>query len=132
MHLPFFKSDHRPILLHLLNNKARKRDTQFKFLVAWLINRNFPDVVKRCWNTGNNWMEASSHFGAKATEWSKNFFKKLARKKGKLLDRMEGINRKLEEKPNHFLEELQRKLSSEYEKLLIQEKITWYQRARSK
>ena len=127
VHLPFFKSDHRLILLKLLNDKVKTRETPFRFLTAWLTNRSFPDLVKKCWNMEKGWMEASSEFRTRASEWSKNFFKKLSRKKSKLMNRIEGINRKLEQKLNWYLEELQKKLWGEYEKLLIQEEITWYQ-----
>ena len=45
---------------------------------------------------------------------------------------IEGITRKLNQKLNHFRGELQRKPWGKYEKLLIQQEVTWYQRARSK
>ena len=64
MHLPPFKSNHRPILLKLMSNSVKKRNVLFKFLATWLTNKTFPKVVKKCWDMGKGWMEASSDFKA--------------------------------------------------------------------
>ena len=108
MHLPLIKSDHRPVLLKLTSNSGRRRRGPFRFLAAWLTNKNFPSVINKCWETGKGWMEASLEFRSQATDWSKKKFQKLSRKKERLMNRLEGINKILERGPNKFLEKLQK------------------------
>ncbi|XP_061351884.1 uncharacterized protein LOC133296846 [Gastrolobium bilobum] len=50
IHLPFFNSDHRPILI-CDDGQSRPGDysRRFKFLAAWLTDQRFFDLVKKSW-----------------------------------------------------------------------------------
>ncbi|XP_061345946.1 uncharacterized protein LOC133291662 [Gastrolobium bilobum] len=63
VHLPFYSSDHRPILItnsntddHLHGNKP------FRFLASWLTAEDFGDLVSSCWRKSKNWSEAIDNF----------------------------------------------------------------------
>lgn len=63
LHLPALKSDHQPILLSLSPSQAgHPRHYQFKFMVNWLLDKTFPDVVKEAWQENLDWKEAIGIF----------------------------------------------------------------------
>lgn len=44
-HLPFFKSDHLPVLLQL-DRCSEKPNRPFRFIAAWVLHENFNDFLK--------------------------------------------------------------------------------------
>ncbi|KAK4263183.1 hypothetical protein QN277_028635 [Acacia crassicarpa] len=49
-HLPFFKSDHRPLLLRLNTVMNRpKPDRPFRFIAAWVLHEQFDSFVRQSW-----------------------------------------------------------------------------------
>lgn len=49
-HLPFFKSDHRALLVQLRNKRPpNRRRRPFHFLASWRTHENFPNLMRRLW-----------------------------------------------------------------------------------
>lgn len=46
-HLPYFKSDHRAVLMQMeRNNGPNRRRRSFRFVAAWLTHSDFPNLIK--------------------------------------------------------------------------------------
>ncbi|KAK4252928.1 hypothetical protein QN277_011055 [Acacia crassicarpa] len=51
-HLPFFKSDHRPLLLQLDSARTSpKPNRPFRFIAAWVLHDRFDEFVRGSWDT---------------------------------------------------------------------------------
>ncbi|XP_061336944.1 uncharacterized protein LOC133284010 [Gastrolobium bilobum] len=110
-HLPFFNSDHRPILISNFQAcQEVKGDKQFKFLAAWT--------------------EARSEFETAASKWHQEVFNEGMRQKHRIYARIQGLDLKLEAGPDRELEKLQRDLWKELETILLREELNWFQRSR--
>ncbi|XP_028800322.1 uncharacterized protein LOC114755607 [Neltuma alba] len=104
--LPWFKSDHHPILLQLR-------------------------LVKENWNANSNWNENVDSFTKEIIDWSKNVFGHIGKKKSILMGRLEGISPSISNTSiSSSLEQLQKKLWLELEKVIIQAELLWAQKAK--
>ncbi|XP_072084360.1 uncharacterized protein [Arachis hypogaea] len=130
-HLPNLKSDHSPLLLNLAPqaspNKGRR---PFIFLAAWLDHPGFDDVVNSGWDLQGNWNSCMENFQKVLKNWNHNVFGNIHQKKSKILRRLQGIKNSLNMNPNLYLEKLQRELWEEYEEILAQEELLWFQKSR--
>ena len=59
--------------------------------------------------------------------WNRNHFGKIHKEKKKLLARLEGIDERLSLGSNRLLVDLQRILWEDYEKVLVQGELIWFQ-----
>ncbi|KAJ1377867.1 Endonuclease/exonuclease/phosphatase superfamily [Sesbania bispinosa] len=97
LHLPPLQSDHRPLLLKLVNPCPIIRvERPFRFMAGWLADKTFRRVVEEAWKNNDEWSCASAKFVQKAKEWNISHFGNILPKKRVLMNRMEGVNRKLE------------------------------------
>lgn len=110
-------------------NKGNK---PFRYLASWLTHDSFADLVKDNWKDINDWNGNIDTFTRVVKEWNKNVFGNISLRKNRLLDRLHGIARSLENGFNPYLQNLQKKLWSEYEQVLYQEEVLWYQKSRCK
>lgn len=54
--LPFFKFDHKAILVQMKRKrKQKKRHRHFRFLAAWLAHMDFPNLMTEAWLRNANW-----------------------------------------------------------------------------
>ncbi|KAI9070704.1 hypothetical protein K1719_047332 [Acacia pycnantha] len=73
-HLPFFKSDHRPLLLRLDSTKDFIRSNRpFRFIAAWALHENFDDFVRQSWLTDVAWCQTSLNSTRHALNGTKKF-----------------------------------------------------------
>ncbi|XP_061354924.1 uncharacterized protein LOC133299477 [Gastrolobium bilobum] len=104
----------------------------FRFLVAWLSNEGFGEVVDSCWDQNLNWVNAKDKFKKEASIWNYTTFKELHRRKHKIQNRMRGLEAELCRQPSEALERLHRSLWQELNTIYVQEELTWFQRSRCK
>ncbi|XP_061361234.1 uncharacterized protein LOC133305091 [Gastrolobium bilobum] len=91
-HLPYFNSDHRPILLGCCQDShGRKNVKQFKFLAGWLTSADFGNIVKDCWEKDVDWGTARKEFVVKATKWHQNVYREEMRQKHRIYARIQGL-----------------------------------------
>ncbi|XP_020206760.1 uncharacterized protein LOC109791822 [Cajanus cajan] len=133
LHLHPLKSNHCPIMLKLggmMNSRNHRRP--FRFEAAWLTHPELPKVVYNGWNEQSEWANKMSSLQKCLANWNRTTFGNIFFKKQRLLRRLNGISTKLSHERNDFLEELSKKLWSEYEHVLIQEELLWFQKSRYK
>ncbi|KAK4270935.1 hypothetical protein QN277_019699 [Acacia crassicarpa] len=93
-HMPFFKSDHRSLLVRLSSKRdMSKPNRPFRFIAAWVLHDNFDDFVHQSWNQDVPWIQNISHFADACFLWNKEVFKHTDARKKRLLRRLDGINR---------------------------------------
>ncbi|XP_061366774.1 uncharacterized protein LOC133309926 [Gastrolobium bilobum] len=129
-HLPFFNSDHRPILVsNYQSSRELNGVKQFKFLAAWLTDPDFGNIVKRCWEEKGDWNEARKEFEVEASNWHHFVFREVLRQKHRLYARIQGLDWELEYRYDRELARLQGELWKELETILLREEVSWFQRS---
>ncbi|KAK4258441.1 hypothetical protein QN277_004892 [Acacia crassicarpa] len=132
-HLPFFKSDHRPLLLRLNPEMAiNKPNRPFRFIVAWVLHDKFDDFVRQAWNHNTSWVHNISQFSDVCSTWNKEVFKHTELRKKRLLRRLDELNwvvARFGMEPKYA--QLQLVLWKDLEDVLIQESFIWAQKARA-
>lgn len=92
-HLPFYNSDHRPLLVKFENvNRCNIHRRPFRFEVAWQIHKDFSKVIR------DSWYHSLSHFPHQLKvvqvalkDWNKNRFRDILKRKKQL--RLERVNK---------------------------------------
>lgn len=77
-------------------------------------------------------MEKINSFTNEATRWNKETFGNIFRKKRWILGRIEGIQKAQANQFMHSLQCLEKDFISDYNNILNQEELHWYQKSRSK
>ncbi|KAI9119975.1 hypothetical protein K1719_008944 [Acacia pycnantha] len=78
-HLPKIMSDHRPIMINLgLFHLTGPMDPPFKFLAAWLSHYDFPTIIQRIWQSGDDLMSCIDSFKFEIQRWNVETFGLLA------------------------------------------------------
>lgn len=99
----------------------------FRFLAAWLTHSDFGGLVKDKWDRKGSWGANITSLIEAIKIWNKNVFGNITYRKYCLLNRLHGISRSLQNGWNPYLLKLQKKLWNEYEVVLYQEEVTWFQ-----
>ena len=64
------------------------------------------NLVRDSWHVEDNWLVNVDSFLEKAKVWNRDVFDDILKRKNRLLNRLEGINSKLQMGGNPFLERL--------------------------
>ncbi|KAI9116206.1 hypothetical protein K1719_013136 [Acacia pycnantha] len=131
-HLPFFKSDHRPLLIRLDKDRSKVVNRPFRFIAAWVLHEKFDDFVQQSWMTDMAWLQNIAQFSNACSVWNKEVFRHTEGRKKLLLRRLDGISRVVARYgllPKY--EALQLHLWKELEDVLLQESLIWAQKARA-
>ena len=72
---------------------------------------------------------ATNFFEYNAKEWNKNCFGDIYQRKRRILARLEGIQKAQDNLYSFNLERLEEKLQLDYQNILKQEEILWYQKS---
>ncbi|XP_028087357.1 uncharacterized protein LOC114288068 [Camellia sinensis] len=132
--LPRTYSDHSPLVvytqgMHTLNPRNRP----FRFEAAWMSHPDLINVIKSSWhNMNNHLLDSTADFTNKVTEWNKEVFGSIFKRKRRLLARIEGTQNALAENFTHSLQNLEHMLIKDYNEMLLQEEMLWFQKSRSK
>ncbi|KAL1316390.1 hypothetical protein AAHE18_15G062500 [Arachis hypogaea] len=132
-HLPMIKSDHAPPLCLQLsqNSMGNGRKRSFCFLAAWLHHPEFDGMVKNCWKFESSWSNSVHNFQRALKDWNNSVLGNIFKRKKRILFRLQGIANFLSNGVNHYLKDLQFWLCKEYEEVLAQEELLWFQKSRS-
>lgn len=132
-HLPFFKSDHRALLVQLKGRKKPNRHRRpFRFLAAWLTHEDFPNMMASSWQRNGQWCNQIKYLQNSPYYWNRRVFGNIFERKQKLIRELERLDDKLVACSSAELEECHKNLWGELERVLSQEEILWYQKFRSK
>ncbi|KAK4265131.1 hypothetical protein QN277_026221 [Acacia crassicarpa] len=132
LHLPWYKSDHRPLLLRM-ERRLPGEPTQrpFRFIASWVLHDTFNDMVKEEWSCSRDWGANIGSFTQACQRWNKDVFGHTQRRKQQLIRRLDGITREITRGgTTKFLEELQKNPWLELEETLTQDALLWAQKAR--
>ncbi|XVF31294.1 hypothetical protein REPUB_Repub16aG0133600 [Reevesia pubescens] len=126
------KSDHCPVLLQISKGGFRNAICRpFRFEAAWLTHDSFSSFIEERWRKDESLHENLKAFTPAIKEWNTSVFGNNFTRKKKLLARLEGVQRNLETRPNKFLYKLENELLVEYNEVLMQEELLWFQKSRS-
>ena len=132
VHLPMYKSDHRPLLIRMSYPVHRNKPNRpFRFIAAWVLHENFDTFVQKEWESNRSWEDNISNFTNACLEWNKSVFGHTEARKRMLLRRLDGVNdvvRRTGSTPK--LDQLQQELWRELEDVLVQDSLLWAQKAR--
>ncbi|XP_028773622.1 uncharacterized protein LOC114730681 [Neltuma alba] len=129
-HLPFYKSDHRPLLLRLDLRTERPR-RPFRFIASWILHDNFNDFVRDNWKEHLDWQSNITQFTDACRVWNKQVFGHIQDRKRKLMRRLDGVTRAIARGANRsFYENIQLEIWKELESVIAQESLLWAQKAR--
>ncbi|XP_031105341.1 uncharacterized protein LOC116010192 [Ipomoea triloba] len=129
-HLPRISSDHTPLLIRLSDAAFTLRRPEFKFQAAWLTSRQFPEVVHRTWNNNRTLYENIPVLTTELSKWNREVFRDINRRKKIVLARLGGVQTRLSNQRHGGLAKLEKKLTEEYQEILYQEELMWFQRSR--
>ncbi|GKV23692.1 hypothetical protein SLEP1_g33394 [Rubroshorea leprosula] len=130
--LPRTCSDHHPILLSLdtvashspINKPAR-------FEAAWLSRPEFSTVFTQAWSQHANHLSAAINAtGEACLSWGKSVFENIYRKKRLLKARITGIQNSPRYSTSSWLQRLEVSLLGEYQQVLYEEELLWFQKSR--
>lgn len=131
--LPRTHGDHSPLLLNIQGLAPPRRDKRpFRFEAAWLLHPDFQNFLVTNWAQDTELNEAITEFIEAIKKWNKEIFGNIFERKKRILARLVGIQRSLETTASSSLSNLEKRLIQDYNDILIQEEIFWFQKARSK
>lgn len=114
--LPNYMSDHVPLWMKFNQLRGVSHSSRpFRFLASWLTHESFNELVKGNWKYSNDWNSNLHSFTGVLKDWNKNIFGNITLRKNRLLNRLHGIAKKLDNGFNPFLQWLQKKLWGKYE-----------------
>ncbi|XP_028754089.1 uncharacterized protein LOC114713589 [Neltuma alba] len=127
-----FKSDHRFLVINPQGgDNHRWKPRTFTYQLAWELEDDFEAVILKAWND-KSWLEGAKRFHEEALNWHDQHVGNLVIKKKELVKRLEGIDRERRKHDHPGLRRLEEKLWAQYQKILLQEELQWYQRSRCK
>lgn len=88
--------------------------------------------MARSWSQGESWATQIPIFHRNVKRWNKEVFGDIFLKKNSLINKLEVLDNQIANHPSANLDDERRRLWHEYEKVLFQEELMWYQKSRSK
>ncbi|KAK2441392.1 hypothetical protein QL285_012694 [Trifolium repens] len=126
-----FHSDHNPLLLRCGLPRRDFGPQPFRFEAAWITHPDYLDIVKSAWvKTAGDYVSCIQQVQHDSLIFNKETFGNIRRRKVHLERRLKGIQSALERVDSARLVYLQRDLQQDYDMILRQEEIHWYQKAR--
>ncbi|KAJ9176443.1 hypothetical protein P3X46_011753 [Hevea brasiliensis] len=113
-HLQHLNSDHCPLIIKLSLVTCR-RQPQFKFLEAWLLDNSFGAVVDLAWTSSSSMKDCTTSFTRAAYTWNQDIFRCIRRKNEQFLRRISGVERALSvHLTSVYLTNIERSLKDEF------------------
>lgn len=132
-HLPFFSSNHAPLYLQLCPvTGSDPRQRPFRFEAAWLNHSGFKDLLTASWDGNLKTPEALNGLRIKLKQWNKEVFGDVQRRKEKLMVEIKTVQEVLEHNQTDALLAKEAELIKEFDVLLEQEELIWFQKSREK
>ncbi|KAI9107936.1 hypothetical protein K1719_020809 [Acacia pycnantha] len=133
--LPVYQLKFWPILINLgLQSPSGPSPRPFRFLAPWISHPEFPSLVNRIWNSESDLLTCIDKFTASAQRWNSEIFGSIGKRKRRLLNRIRGIQIRLEDPgfaSSDFLTDLDISLKEELEDVCFQEELLWIQKSSS-
>lgn len=132
-HLPFLSSDHTPLYLQLVPvSGCDPKRRPFRFEAAWLKHTGFKELLSSSWNRSLTTPEALSQLQRTLRKWNKEVFGDIHEKKARLMNEIKLIQDALEHSQTDVMLTKETELLQEFEVILEQEEMVWFQKSREK
>ncbi|KAG7544019.1 Ribonuclease H domain [Arabidopsis thaliana x Arabidopsis arenosa] len=132
-HLPFLSSDHVPLYVQL--SPEVKRDPSrrpFRFEAAWLKHPSFKELLVTSWDREISTQQALVGLKEKLKKWNNEVFGHVQKRKNKLLVAIKEVQDLLEVGQTDELLSKEEGLIKEFDEVLEQEELIWFQKSREK
>lgn len=130
-HLPKCNSDHCPIIVSSGGFAPIPASLKpFRFQAAWINHAKFDEFVTKMWNKKAPIVPFQTKFATKLSNWNREVFHNIFRKKAELWARLDGVQKRLAEKWDRRWIKLEAKLRRELDEVLQEEEMTWFQKSR--
>lgn len=104
--------------------------TPFMFQAAWLTHKDVSKVVQSISRNDSQFTDNIPTVSAALAQWNTCTFGNIHRKKKMILARLGGVQSRLASPCHGGLVKLEKKLMDEYQDILYQEELLWFQRSR--
>ncbi|CAJ2635885.1 unnamed protein product [Trifolium pratense] len=128
-----FHSDHNPLLLRFGGLPIIRGPRPFRFEAAWIDHNDYSALVESAWrSSSNNTITALNNVRQDSITFNHEVFGNIFKRKKHIENRLKGVQLYLErvDSLHHVL--LERDLQREYNHILFQEEMHWYQKSREK
>lgn len=109
-----------------------RRRRPFRFQAAWLTHSDFPNLMHQNWNAADSWKCQAARFQGAAIKWNKKVFGNIFARKKSIMKKLEVMDHLFASNPSPSLEVSRNLIWQDYEKVLYQEELLWFQKSRSK
>ncbi|XP_039684948.1 uncharacterized protein [Medicago truncatula] len=126
-------SDHNPLLLRFGGLPLSRGPRPFRFEAAWIDHKDYEELVKNSWrHSHHNISTALNKFKENSTTFNFEIFGNIFQRKKHIEKRLKGIQNYLERVDSRRHSILEKELQQEYNHILHQEEMLWYQKSREK
>lgn len=132
LHIRKTHSNHFPVLTCCYGLEEDNKARSFRFEKAWLVNEECKPLIENIWEQNPNVVDAIEKVPEVIIPWNKEKFGNIFYKKRKLLGRINGIQKSLARHYSSFLANLEKRLVREYNVVLKQKELFWFQKSRVK
>ncbi|MCH86708.1 RNA-directed DNA polymerase (Reverse transcriptase), partial [Trifolium medium] len=130
-HLPLPTSDHCGLWIQMTGSRHHN-NKPFKFMAPWLDHPDFNNQVLNSWHNSFNWIDNINNTSSKLREWNRDVLGNIFKRKERILRRLEGINRQLQNNHIERLIILRDELWGEYNVIVKQEEVYWQHQSHTK
>lgn len=132
-HLPFLSSDHVPLYVQLSPvSRSNPQRRPFRFEAAWLSHVEFKDLLLSSWQRDVSTPEALSRLRIQLKRWNKEIFGDVQVRKERLMNEIKALQDVLEHSQTDDMLRKEEELIKEFEVVLEQEEMVWFQKSREK
>ncbi|KAG7576302.1 Ribonuclease H domain [Arabidopsis thaliana x Arabidopsis arenosa] len=132
-HLPFLSSDHAPLYVQLSPPQdLDPRRRPFRFEAAWLKHEGFKELLTASWDPNISTPEALNRLRGRLKKWNREVFGDVHSRKEKLITEIKEVQDLLEVSQSDDLLTKEEQLLKDFDTLLEQEEVIWYQKSREK
>ncbi|XP_056688449.1 uncharacterized protein [Spinacia oleracea] len=110
--------------------EMQRRCRNFSNWAAWINHAKFDEFVTKMWNKKAPIVPFQTKFATKLSNWNREVFHNIFRKKAELWARLDGVQKRLAEKWDRRWIKLEAKLRRELDEVLQEEEMTWFQKSR--
>ncbi|XP_072077874.1 uncharacterized protein [Arachis hypogaea] len=124
-------SDHCPLLIRCQGVPIKKGNRPFRFQAAWATHPDYKAIVQKSWNSTDFGIHRKLLGVQEASlEFNSTVFGNIFIKKRELEAYLNCIQRKMEADDDLILKHKEEELRAEYNLVLAQEELLWYQKSR--
>jgi hypothetical protein len=126
-------SDHNPLLVRFGGLPLARGPRPFRFEASWIDHNDYAELVKNSWHSPNHNITVSlNKVKDKSIIFNHDVIGNIFQRKKHIENRLKGIQNYLErvDSIRHTL--LEKESQQEYNHILFQEEMLWYQKSREK